>query len=127
MMQGSNHDEEKVASVLRLRWRDWLPKLPRPIIAFGDKDLYLVLLEGRGFSIPVPGETPATGFFANAVVAASTIRDAERLAIEAIRRQWHRRRFARFSIDPTLRIDEITRLVDRFRARSRFGFAFFQE
>ena len=118
--------EEPVGDLLGTgTWRDRLPKLPRPVLAVGNRQLYSVVLHGSGFVLPIVGSEAVIGFFATAVVAATTIREAEQLARDAILRQWTKRKFLPGEVLPTLEVDEVRRLPQRFRLRSRHGFAFF--
>ena len=63
MKKQGDHDDKIVGHVLGTgTWRDWLPKWPRPIFAFGNYELYSVLLHGQDFILPIGGsEDPAIG------------------------------------------------------------------
>ena len=109
-------------------WRDWLPRAPAPVFAFGTRDLYLALVHGSGFTLPIRGGSPAIGFIKNAVVAARDVREAEELAKGAVLRDWRRKGLQRSAgADPVLEVDELSVLPERFRFRSRTGFAFYSE
>jgi hypothetical protein len=116
--------DEKVAFHISGSWRKWLP---RPVWALGSEDLYLVHFEGGGFSLSLDEEKPAIGFFASAIVSATSVRQAESRARQVILNQWRRRGYERSAGVPTLEIEEVEILFDRFRLRSRFGFVMFRD
>src|SRR5207247_9723918 len=67
-------------------------------------------------------ERPAIGFYTTRVVAASNIREAEQLALAAVRREWRRKSFEDVAGRvPTLAVEEIRLLAGRFRLRSGAG------
>jgi len=64
-------------------------RVPRPVIALPGRDLYQVLICGRGFALPVEGERgEPTGFFTTRFVAARSRQDAESIALSRVRKDW---------------------------------------
>ena len=129
-MNKQKHDEEPVGYLLGTgTWLDWLPKLPRPVIAFGKKDLYSVLLNGEGFTLPIDDSNdPAIGFYTTRYVAAENIRDAEKVARERVLKEWERRGFYELcDKEPVLSTEEVIILDGWFIFRSATGFAFYDD
>jgi len=112
--------------VPHVSWRGYLPSLPRPVIALPGRELYLVLLEGRGFSWAVPGnDGPLTGFLTYRIVASATVRDACEKASASVHSAWRRNGYAR-AVGPlsSLTPYQIEALPHRFRFNSTAGLVF---
>jgi hypothetical protein len=63
--------------------------VPRPVFAVGRSDLYLLRLQGSGFSLTLPGiPGTAVGFVTTRIVSAASARDAEAKAISSALREW---------------------------------------
>ena len=103
------------------RFRRFVRGIPRPVLALGPRDLYSVIVHGTGFTLPIAGHAPAIGFYTTRIVAARDAREAQRLAISAVEREWRRR-----GRDPAiLEIEEIQALGERFRLRRGGGATFY--
>ena len=89
-MNDRDHDDETVAYLIGTRtWLDWLPRIPRPVIAMGRKDLYSVMMNGQDFILPIEGsKDPVIGFYTTRFVAAKNIREAEKLAHQLVMQEW---------------------------------------
>ena len=106
-------------------WRDTLRRfvrrIPRPVFALGSNELYSVIVHGTGLTLPIAGAAPAVGFYTTRIVGARDTREAERLAVSAVERDWRRRgRDA-----AVLEVDQIKLLEERFRLRSGSGATFY--
>ncbi len=106
-------------------------RVPRPVIALPGRDLYRVLICGRGFALPVEGERgEPTGFFTTRFVAARSRQDAESIALSRVRKDW-----SGWSLlshltgveEPQLAVDETEALVERVRLRRGAGYVFFRD
>ncbi len=108
-------------------WVDWLPRLPHPVIAFGKKDLYSVLLNGHNFILPIgDSKDPAIGFYTTRFVTAENIREAEKVAHKLVIREWENGGYFKLcGIKPSLTTEEVIIMDERFRLRSGYGFAFY--
>ncbi len=97
-----------------------------PVLALGARDLYTVVIEGFGFTLPVSFHpTPICGFYLSVNVAAVSVRAAQNAALALAARAWTRKGFASLSSSaPQLRIDHIRCVPERFRSWSVSGFAF---
>ena len=127
-MNNQDLDNKKFAHLLGTgTWLDWLPNIPRPVIAFGRYDIYSVLLNGQDFSLPIGGlNDPAIGFYTTRYVAAENIRDAKKAAFVRVIREWENRGYrALCGKKPTLSTEEVLILKKRFRLRSGTGFTFY--
>jgi hypothetical protein len=101
--------------------------IPRPVVAFPPNDLYSVMVRGSGFTLPIDGEEkPIIGFITTRIVAAGDVREAERLAISEIERDWRRSGHHELGGPASLRVEDINSLSGRFRLRSKFGYIFYQ-
>ena len=80
-----------------------------PVLALGARDLYTVVIEGFGFTLPVSFHpTPICGFYLSVNVAAVSVRAAQNAALALAERAWARKGFASLSSStPQLRIDHI--------------------
>jgi hypothetical protein len=110
-------------------WRDWLPAIPRPVLALGTQELYSVLIEGFDFSLSIGGaDDPVIGFFTTRFVAAANIRQAEKTALESVLHEWRCKGFLKLSgTIPKLHVEKIQLLSDRFLFRSGTGVTFFPD
>ncbi len=108
-------------------WRDLIPRLPRPVLALGQKELYRVMFEGSGFTLFLDGvPKPIIGFFTTRYVAANNVREAQSAARSAVLNEWSRHGYReRTGAEPHLAIEEMEILEEWFRMRSGDGFAFF--
>lgn len=108
---------------------DRLPRIPRPVLAFGKKDLYSVLINGHDFILPLENsEHPVIGFYTTRTVAAENIRDAEKVAYNLVLMEWNMRGYLKICGGyPSLTSEEITILDEKFRLRSGYGFAFYED
>ena len=121
-------DKESVGYLLGTgTWLDWFPKLPRPMIAIGKKDLYSVLINGEGFTLPVDGtKDSAIGFYTTRFVAAENIREAEKVAYDRVLKEWEHKGFLELcGKKPVLSTEEVVILDEWFIFRSATGFAFY--
>lgn len=92
---------------------------------------FCVLIEGSNICIPGQGDAPPiTGFFSSQVLWASSARDAERKALQSIRRTWNRGVDTNHlnSIQPNLNVSE-TRLstFSQWLFHSTSGTVFFSD
>ena len=127
-MNTQDHDNDGDFHLLGTgTWLDWLPNLPRPVIALWRKDIYSVLLNGQDFSLPIGGsEDPVIGFYTTRYIAAENIRDAEKAAVNRVMQEWKNRGYFELcGKEPTLSAEEVLILEERFRLRSGTGFAFY--
>ena len=108
-------------------WRDFIRRIPRPVFAVGPNELFSVLVHGSGFALWIAGEEePIIGFFTTRIVAARNVREAERLALAAIGKDWQRRGHQHAAGSPAkLVVEEVAVLNERFRLRSGGGFTFY--
>jgi hypothetical protein len=101
--------------------------IPRPILAFPPNDLYSVMVRGSGFTLPIDGEEkPIIGFITTRIVAARDVREAERLVLSTIERDWRRGGHHELGGPASLRVEEVDILTGRFRLRSGCGYIFYQ-
>jgi hypothetical protein len=109
-------------------WRDWFRKIPRPVFALGKNDLYSVLLKGTGFTLPIEGaDDPAISFYTTRFVAAGNMHAAKKAACRSVMNEWSLRGYLKISgREPTISIEEIDLLHERFRLRSGGGFTFYR-
>jgi hypothetical protein len=127
-MKNQDRDDEIVGHVLGTgTWRDWLPKLPRPIFALGKNDLYSVLLHGQDFILPIGGsEDPVIGFYTTRWVAAENYHKAEKKAFNSVIQEWNNKGyFNKCGRKPNLSTEKVVILNERFRLRSGAGFTFY--
>jgi hypothetical protein len=108
-------------------WRDWLPTLPRPVFALGEKEIYRVMVHGDGFALPIGNGKCARGFFTTRYVAAATAREAKRIATAYVEADWKRLGHDDTAGSATIVIEQIAVLGDRFLLRSGGGFSFYSE
>jgi hypothetical protein len=121
---------EPIGWVIRTgTWRDLIRRIPRPVLALHPTTLFSVLVHGSGFALPIAGgQKPAIGFFATRFVAACNVREAERLALSAIERDWQRKGLHHAAgRTASLAVEEISELSERFRLRSGSGFTFYND
>jgi hypothetical protein len=120
-------EDEVEFRVLNFGWRDRLPKLPRPVAAFGDNDLWLVRAHGTGISVlSLHGGNPLLGFCTTVIVAALNRHDAAARGLERIRIRWRSSapgRRDRGSLK--LEVDAVEQLEGRFRWESGRGYTFY--
>jgi hypothetical protein len=126
-MNSHDHENEDYYLLGTGTWLDWLPNLPKPLIAFGRKHLYSVLLNGQDFSLPIGGsKDPLIGFYTTRFVAAENLREAEKAAHGRVIREWKRKGYLKLcGKNPTLYTEEVIILNDHFRFRAATGFAFY--
>jgi len=75
--------------VFRRLARSLLFWVPRPVFAVGRSDLYLLRVQGSGFSLEFPGVPgAAVGFVTTRVVSAGSVREAEAKAISSALKEW---------------------------------------
>src|SRR3989442_1659547 len=96
LLVNESEESEPIAWVLGTgTWRDVVRRLvrriPRPVLALGENELYSVMVHGSGFALPIAGEAPAIGFYTTRIVAACNAREAERLALSAVEGDWQRK------------------------------------
>ena len=103
--------------------RRLLRRIPRPVFALGQNDLYSVVVHGGGFQLPIAGSEPAIGFFTTRIVAARGVRHAEELALSRVERDWRRRGRGPVALE----VDQTCLLPERFRLRSGTGAAFYTQ
>jgi hypothetical protein len=108
-------------------WRDFLPRLPKPVFALGAKELYRALVHGDGFALPVDGGRSVVGFYTNRFVAAATPQEARRLAITSVQSEWKHRGYEKRAGQVALTVEELHVLSERFRYRSGSGFTFYSQ
>ena len=105
-------------------WRDLLPKLPRPVFAFGENDIYWVMVKGTGFTLPID-DSCVDSFFTGRFVSASTVRDAKRIAFALVGKEWEQKGYKERGGSVSLTVNDIDVLRERFRLRSGTGFTFY--
>lgn len=128
VMNNQDHDDEVVGWVLRTgTWRDWIPKLPRLVFAFGKMDIYSVFLNGRDFVLQIRGhEDPIIGFYTTRFVAAENFHSAEKAACRSVLQEWEQKAYLKeCGKDPKLSVEKVVILSERFRLRSGAGFTFY--
>jgi hypothetical protein len=107
-------------------WAPLLRLFRLPVVAFGEEDIYRVLLLGEGFQIKNEGDRPLVGFYTTRFVTAETIREAQLKAKHEVLKEWKQQGWDWIATsDPALSIEEIDRLPDRFFWRGGSGFGFF--
>jgi hypothetical protein len=84
-------------------------------------------LEGTNFTLPIGGmEKPAIGFYTTRYIAAENVHAAKTAAVKTVINKWSTRGFGKFSgNEPTISIEKIDLLYERFRLRSGTGFIFY--
>lgn len=127
--QDQDNDNEVFYSIGTGTFLDRLPRVPRPVLAFGKKDLYSVLVNGHDFILPLENSTnPLIGFYTTRFVAAENIRNAEEIAHKLVLMEWEKRGYFKISGSyPSLTSEEVTILNEKFRLRSGYGFAFYED
>jgi hypothetical protein len=124
-----NQSDQPIGHVLATgTWRDFLPRIPRPVFVIGAQQLYRVLIHGSGFSLPLSDDSETiSDFFTTRFVAAANVRDAETKARSSVLREWKRRGYeARAGSSPVLELEDLAMVHSRFRLRSGAGFTFFR-
>ena len=84
-------------------------------------------MEGTNFTFLIDGiEKPIIGFYTTRYVAARNLHAAKTAAIEAVHHEWSTRGYRKFSgKEPTILIEKVDLLYERFRLRSGAGFSFY--
>jgi hypothetical protein len=108
-------------------WLDFLPTVPRPVFAFGTKQLYRVMIHGSGINLPIGSDSKASGFYTTRFVAASSKADAGQIAMSRVEVEWTNRGYRDLGGNVTLETDQVDPLIDRFMLRSAMGFTFYTE
>ncbi len=99
-----------------------------PVVAFGEKDIYRVLLLGQGFQIKHDADKPLIGFYTTRYISAVIFQEAQVKTKNDVLEEWKQKGWAWIaSSDPLLSIEEIDILPDRFLWRKASGFGFFPE
>lgn len=109
--------------------RDYLPKLPRPVIAWPGTGLWRALLHAHGFVIA--GAQPGheiRGFFTTYFVRARDQREAAAEAIRIARKRWEASISASLATGAlVLDVEEVEPAGGRFRWRSSLGYTFYSD
>ncbi len=110
-------------------WLDWLPNLPRPVIALGENDIYSVFLNGKDFVLPIgDSDEPVVGFYTTRYVAARNFKEAKKAALDRVLLDWRNKGYLKLSgKEPSLTAEEVVISEKRFRYRSATGFAFYPD
>ena len=127
-MENKAKEDEFIARLIGTgTWLDWIKKIPIPVFALGKNDIYSVFLEGTNFTLPIDGmEKPAIGFYTTRYVASENVHEAKKSAIKSALHLWNTRGFRKFSgNEPTISIEKVDLLYERFRLRSGTGFSFY--
>lgn len=126
-MNSQDYEKEEYYLLGTGTWLDWFPRLPRPVLALGSKDLYSVMLNGQDFILPIRGsKVPVIGFYTTRFVAADNFREAEKAAHKSVMREWENGGYLNLcGKRPSLSTEEVNILNERFRLRSGAGFAFY--
>jgi len=128
MNNTDENDESQYSLIGSGTWRDFLPSLPKPVIALGHKSIYYVFIHGTRFEVRFGGTNmPLIGFFTTRFVAASNVRQAEQCAFQSVISEWEKEGFLGLSgVEPTLSVEKLEQLSERFRLRSGGGFTFYR-
>jgi hypothetical protein len=108
-------------------WRDFLPRWQVPVVAFGSRHIYRVMLQGRKFNLPWGEKSESiTGFFTTRWVAARDVAEAQEAARVAVLREWKRDGFEeRAKAVPSITIEVVEIFGSKFRSKAGRGFTFF--
>ena len=115
-------------AILDVGWRSHLPKLPRPVIAFGET-LWRALVHGTGFTVAAePGEPPLVGFYTTYFVSGANVREALQAAEHVALNRWPTSVVgAKATGQLIVTIEEIDRVRGRFRLHSGSAYVFYTE
>lgn len=121
-----SEDIEEFHVVSAGRWIDFFRKIPLPVLAVGNKEIYRVMVHGKDFVLPIRDSKPGVGFFTTCFVAARDVRSAKNLALKLTADHWQKWGYEKISgSTPTLEVEEVTVLVSRFRFRRGTGYTFY--
>lgn len=126
MAQDENSpNAEPVAFLIgRGRILDFLTRLAMPVAAIPPRNLYSVLVHGRGIQLVVQESNPIVGFHVTFYIAARTADDATERALLRARDRWETF-YPEANGQLDLAVEQVKLLDHRFVRRSRTGFVFY--